>query len=252
MDYTIHGGNYKSAKQLFACCLLPIVCCLLLTSCKDKKDSFAVDYEYNYAPIDSGHYVIYDVDSINYSFTGVQTRDTAHYQLKEEVGDTFYLLNELCYELNLYRRENETSPWVYDSKWIIKRTGTTFQKKEGDIWFVKLVFPPEQDEEWNGNIYVPVTSTLYKDIFQDWIYHYETVGIPFSINGFNFDSTLTAVEVNDSNAINKRLRKEVYARNIGMIYQEWEILKAGAGVNPSWQTGNLNGFRIRMKVREHN
>ncbi len=250
MDYTIPSANYKSVKQLFAYCLLPIAYCLLLTSCKREKDSFTVDYEYDYAPLDSGHYVVYDVDSITYSSASVPPRDTVRYQLKEEVGDTFYFLNELCYELNLYRRSNEISPWVYDRKWVVKRTNTTFQKTEGDIKFVKLVFPPEQDLEWNGNIYVPANTTLYKDIFQDWVYRYDKVGEPFSINRFNFDSTLIVVEVNDSNVINKHLRKEVYAKNIGMVYQEWEVLtKTPLG---NWQTGNLNGFRIRMKIREHN
>jgi hypothetical protein len=236
---------------VFVLCLVSCVSSLL-TSCKDKKDSLTIDYQYDYAPLDSGHYVIYDVDSISYSYIDpLQIRDTAHYQLKEEVGDTFYdLTNELSYELNLYRRANETSPWVYDRKWSVKRTATTFQKNEGDIHFVKLVFPPEEGKEWNGNTYVP-TVDPYKD-FLDWTYSYEKVAQPYSINGMNFDSALTVVEVNDSNYIDKHLRKEVYAKGVGMVYQEWEILKVAQGVNPNWQTGNLNGFRIRMRAREHN
>jgi hypothetical protein len=243
--------KYRVVRPLFYYCLLPIAYCLLLSSCKTKKDSFITDYQYDYAPIDSGHYVIYDVDSISYSYIEpLQIRDTAHYQMKEEVGDTVYFNNELNYELNLYRRADENSPWVYDRKWDIKRTTTTFQKEEGNIRFVKLVFPPAEGEEWAGNIYVPTETDPYKG-FLDWDYHYENMGTPSTINNINFDSTLTVVEVNDSNVINKRLRKEVYAKGVGMIYQEWELLNK-QDVLSNWQTGRLNGFRIRMKVRDHN
>jgi hypothetical protein len=241
-------GLYRIA---FSFGLWSLVLGLLLSSCKNEKDSFVLDFQYDYAPLDSGRYVIYDVDSIYYSYTDVQAYDSARYQMKQEVGDTFYdNSNELNYELNLYRRTDETSPWIYDRKWIVKRNTTTFQKKEDDVWFIKLVFPPEENKPWDGNIQVPLTEP-YK-LFNDWDYHYESVGKPFSTNTLNFDSTLTVVEVNDSNAIDKRLRKEVYAKGVGMVYQEWEILKVGAGVFPNWQTGNLNGFRIRMRATEHN
>src|SRR5207237_131225 len=97
------------------------------------------------------------------------------YQLKEEVGDTFYdLTNDLNYELNLYRRKDSGSPWVYDRKWSVKRTTSNFQKKEGENRFVKLVFPPEEGKEWNGNIYLPLIDP-FKD-FLDWTYRYERVG----------------------------------------------------------------------------
>src|SRR5687767_9767907 len=99
---------------LFFCGLWTVVCGLF-SSCKNDKDSFVLDYQYDYAPLDSGRYVIYDVDSISYAFIDPQTYDSARYQLKEEIGDTFYdNTNELNYELNLWRRADETSPWVYD------------------------------------------------------------------------------------------------------------------------------------------
>lgn len=215
------------------------------SGCKNTDEPFVTDYHYSYTPIDSGHYVIYDVDSIQYS----NVRDTAHYQLMEIVGDTIYdNEGELCYELNLFRRANASSAWVFDRKWRIKRTATNFQKTEDDVKFVKLVFPPAADVEWNGNIYVP-TSTVYK-VFEDWDYHFTEVNSPYTINGFSFDSTLTVSEVDNENLIEKTLRKEVYAKNVGMIYQEWEVLTKN--VPDNWDTGPKSGFRIRMKVAEHN
>ncbi len=217
----------------------------LLSSCKPDKDNLTIDYQYEYAPIDSGHYVIYDVDSITYS----SVRDTARYQLMEIIGDTVYD-NEgyLCYELNLFRRVNPGAPWQEDRKWRVKRSVQNFQKTEDDVKFIKLVFPPVANQDWNGNIYVPV-STLF-EVFEDWDYKYTEVNSLYSINGFSFDSTLTVLEVDNENLIEKTLRKEVYAKHVGMIYQEWEVLTKN--VTDNWETGPKSGFRIRMKVAEYN
>jgi len=224
---------------------------LALSACKDKKDDFTIDYAYEYYPLDSGHYVIYDVDSIVYRYSNpTHYYDTAHYQLKELLADTFYdNLNELTYRLELYRRPNSSAPWGLDRVWYVKHSNNTIQKTEDDLKFIKLIFPPTQGTEWNGNQYLPATDP-YKD-YKDWAYTITEANAPYNINGFAFDSTITVVEINDSSKIDKQLRKEVYAKNVGMIYQEWELL-AKQTVTADWVTGPESGFRIRMKLVEHN
>lgn len=241
--------KYKLKAVLY--CLLSIIYCFSLPSCKDKKDNYTPDYLYSYAPLDSGHYVIYDVDSITYNYSNpVYKRDTAHYQLKEEVGDTAYdNLDELTYHLDLYRRPNSSYPWTFDRRWRVKRTTTNFQKTEDDVKFVKLVFMPRIGDTWNGNEYIPTTDPF--KIFQNWDYKYEAVNSPYSINTFNFDSTLTVSEVDNENLIEKTLRKEVYALHVGMIYQEWESMTK-TKVVLKWDTAAETGFRIRMRMIEHN
>ncbi|MES2619230.1 MAG: hypothetical protein V4615_00140 [Bacteroidota bacterium] len=222
-----------------------------LHSCK-KNDTYALDFLYGYAPTDTGHYVIYDVDSISYSNNGIQINDTAHYQLKEIITDTFYDgANEPAFELELYRSNDSGATWIFDRKWWMKKSTTTYQKIEDDVKFIKLVFPPETNKEWNGNLYVSKDEPF--EDFLDWTYRYETVNVPYTINGLNFDSTASVLAVDDANAITKRLRREVYALGVGMVYQEWEILHAPTGVVfPDWNTGNIVGFRIRMRAIAHN
>lgn len=248
----IHSQSANGKLHIKNPILVFVICgflSLLLFSCKNKKDSFIIDYQYDYAPLDSGHYVIYDVDSILYTYNQIQHNDTAHYQLMEMVGDTFYdNTNDLSYELNLYRRADDNSPWVYDRKWSVKRKANTFQKNEIDMRFVKLVFPPQQDEGWNGNVYIPITDP-YR-IFENWEYHYTDVNVPYSVNNLNFDSTITVSEVDNTNAIEKTLRKEVYAKHVGMIYQEWEYLTKTP--TDDWSTGIKTGFSIKMTIKAHN
>ncbi|MBK8657434.1 MAG: hypothetical protein IPN22_00765 [Bacteroidetes bacterium] len=74
---------------------------------------------------------------------------------------------------------------------------------------------------------------------------------PYIAGGLNFDSTLTVLQVDDEDLIEKTLRREVYAKNIGMVYQEWEYLTKQK-VQLNWQNGPENGFRIRMKAIDWN
>ena len=241
-------GTRVVLKFLFL--LTPLV--FGLYSCKDKKDDLILDFKYDYAPYDTGHYIIYDVDSITYTFSNSKVRDTVRYQLKEILTDTFYdNLGEVNLQLERFARASENDPWVYDRKWYVQRNTTNYIKREDDLKFVKLVFPLTEGEEWDGNIYVSKSSPF--EDFRDWVYAYENVDVPYSINGMSFDSTASVLEVDDQNAISKRLRREVYARGVGLIYQEWEILHTTSGtVFQNWDTGYIEGFRIRMKVHEYN
>ena len=64
----------RSRLVLCAVALLPVT----LFSCKDKLGSYTFDYQYSYYPLDSAHYVDYDVDSITYNYNQQDyLRDTA-------------------------------------------------------------------------------------------------------------------------------------------------------------------------------
>lgn len=238
-------------KQFLVFLILPLGLGLLLFSCRDKTDTLNIDYQTAYFPLDSGHYVTYQVDSI-FSYSSDAARDTQSYQLMEVVGDTFYdNLGELNYELNLYRRENSNAQWNFDRKWYAKKGDRNVQKQEDDLRFIKLVFPPEQNKSWNGNAYIPDNDN-YKD-FKDWDYFFVNVNEPYSINSFSFDSSLTVSGVDDETFISKRKRKEVYAKNVGMVYQEYELKKKIIYTLPfSWDSSGWNGFCIRMRVIDHN
>lgn len=221
-----------------------------ITGC-DKKEELDVNYHYDYFPLQVGHYVAYQVDSVTYNYDLVNyKRDTATFQVKELVADTFYdNLNQLNYRVELYRRADSTQPWVIWKVWSALSTITNAQKNEDEIRFVKLVFPPAENKEWNGNLYVPKTEP-YK-LFENWEYTYTQVHKPYTAGSLSFDSTVTVEAVDFETVIEKRLRKEVYAKNVGMVFQQWEALKK-QNVSKDWITGPETGFRITMRAIEHN
>lgn len=224
---------------------------LLTFSACNKKDTVEINYNYEYYPYSIGHYVTYRVDSIFYTYSNPNYfRDTARYELKELIADTLYdNENALNYKIELYRRADSSAAWAIWKVWYLKPTVTNVQKVEDDIRFIKLVFPPQESAEWNGNIYVPTTDPY--TVYRDWNYVYSNVHQPYSINGFNFDSTLTVTAVDvTNNLITKTLHREVYAKNVGMIYREWEDLHKG--VSGTFDQNTTNGFRIRMRIIDHN
>ncbi|HET6992688.1 MAG TPA: hypothetical protein VFJ43_15245, partial [Bacteroidia bacterium] len=48
-------------------------------------------------------------------------------------------------------------------------------------------------------------------------YKYSGVDEPYMVNNVNFDSTLTVVQKDEENLLNRRYYVEHYARNVGMI-----------------------------------
>ncbi len=231
---------------------------LALAGCKQDMDNTILsDYLYDYAPVNKGHYVIYDVDSIVYNFVqpSIQNVDTIRYQVKELIADTFYdNLSRVSYRLELYRRPNSSVAFSdIDRVWYSYISKNTYERVEDDLRFIKLVFPPITGQTWSGNQYLPATDTT-KDVYQayaGWTYTYTSVNVPTTVNGQSFDSTLVVTGVNNENLVDKKLSRETYARHVGLIYKEWEKINK-QDVTSSWDAPyKANGFRIRMRINSY-
>ncbi|MCW3128186.1 MAG: hypothetical protein JWO03_3844 [Bacteroidetes bacterium] len=232
---------------------------LILAGCKQDKDNTTLSpFLYDYAPVNVGHYVIYDVDSIVFRFAQPDSQhvDTVHYQIKELVQDTFYdNLGHLSYRLEISKRYDTLSPLdVVSRAWYSSLYSSRYEKVEDDLRFIKLVFPPINGVTWKGNSYLPAsdtTSDTYQ-VYAGWTYTYSEVNIPKALNGLGFDSALIVTEVNNENLIDKKLSRETYARHVGLIYKEWEVINK-QDVSSTWDRPyKANGFRIRQRIHAYN
>ena len=236
-----------------------IIVSALLTAagCKQDMDHTKLSpYLYDYIPTDVGHSVIYDVDSISYSYDatqsgGQQVYDTVYYQIKETVLDTFYdASGYLHYGIAVYKRYDTTQPFssfTYQA-WQWTLNSTTFQSDENDLNFVKLTFPPIAGNTWQGNSYLPANDTIYDTyyVYNGWTYTYTSVNKPSNVNGHNFDSTVVVSDVNNQNKVQDVFCTETYALHVGLVFKQWEVINK-QDVNSSWITPDqANGFRIQM------
>lgn len=243
------------------CCLISIFL-LGVISCSKDQEPFVVDYKYDYYPVDSGITVVYQVDSIRYSFLnpGVQI-DTLSYFIKETIGDTFLDdLGQINYRVWRYRRDSISQPWQIDRAWSLMHTVTNLQKNEDGLRFIKLVFPPKPDQNWNGNQYIdaqyndPLNPSGFEYLL-DWTYKITALDVTANIGGMAFDSTLSILQQDDENLLEKTYSLEQYAKGVGMIYKElWHLTTQR--VDPASQLLPFeekaeNGFILKMTVIDY-
>jgi hypothetical protein len=191
----------------------------LATGCKEDVPQPSVNqtgFDYQYAPTNSGHEVTYDVRIIvKDEFTGIQ--DTTSYQLREVIASTFTdIAGRPTQRIERFTRSDSTQAWVISDVWTSNLLKDRFEKNEENNTYVKLRFPIVQDFEWNGNLF---NGQLEKT------YTYTSIHQPYSINGFSLDSTITVLQDDYEDLLEKRYELERYATGIGLIYKESTLIE---------------------------
>jgi len=139
---------------------------LIVCSCK-RETELPVDMGYKYFPVNIGHWVIYDVDSVSHNdFTG--TVDSFKFQIREQIESVFND-NEgrPTQRIERYKRISDTSAWFIKDVWTQNLTSTTAERTEENIRIVKLIFRPEAGAKWDGNIY---NTNLLNEDFEKEVY----------------------------------------------------------------------------------
>ncbi len=198
-----------------------LILIISLASCRNKTDDNVRPLGREYYNDKVGSWVIYQVDSIVYSdFNNVtQKIDTFNYQVKELISEKF--LNVSGIETNRierYKRKDQAFSWEIINVWTSNINNSSLEKVEENIRYTKLSFPVLENKVWPGNQY----NTL-----SPWDYTYRNVDKPLSLNAFNFDHTVTVIQKDsiDNNFIEKHFAREIYARDIGMIYKQVDTLE---------------------------
>ncbi|MBL7892358.1 MAG: hypothetical protein JNL63_06990 [Bacteroidia bacterium] len=197
--------------------LFLIIAATTIYSCKKDQDTSALDIGYGYFPNQSGKYIIYDVDSIvKNSFT--KQVDTFKFQVKEVIESVFNdNTGRPTLRLERYRKyysktvAYDSMSWVLTDVWSANLTSTSAEKVEENVRYVRLIFPVEKYKTWNGNAY---------NTIGEWNYKYTEIDKAKTVGGIAFDSTLTVVQFEDENLIDKKYYREMYAKNVGLIYRQ--------------------------------
>jgi len=173
---------------------------------------------YRYFPLDPGSYIVYSVDSIIHRFEDDDTDnpdsliDTFHYEVKEVVDSDFIDgEGDTAWRISRYFRDSSAGDWIFSTLWTAKVTSQSAQRVEENIRYVKISFPVKLNKTWNGN---------YFNFFPPEEYSIEEANTPLSIGNFNFDSSLTILELNDDNLIHRIFKQSKYVYGIGLVSRE--------------------------------
>jgi len=240
----------KSFKLFFPIACISLFC--FFYSCR-KDTTQSVNFKYGYFPVDTGHYVIYQADSITYNDAPPNiTVNTVQFYVKECIQSIFTDNSgqPTCW-INGYRSSSPTGPWSSYYTWTSNRTTTIAQKTENNLRYTKLVFPPTFTTLWAGNSFIDCVDT--NAYLAGWIYYYQTIDVPLTLTSSTgsmyFDSTLTVIQDADSSNITKTYSVEKYAKNVGLIYKELDVLALdSSGFNNSvpWPKRANTGYIYKM------
>ena len=222
--------------NFFKLCSIAASAFMLFFSCK-KEQIIPATPSFNYFPIQKGKYIVYEVDSVYHADNDNNTDDsvyTTYYQLKEVIAETFADGEGRSAQIiRRFRRDDDSLEWndlgVYTQ--VLSSQGA--YRTEENISYHKLAFPISEQTSWNGND----VNTLSEEIYQYLDFHRA-----MTVNTLQFDSTLTVLQVDEVNFIEKIHGEEVYANHVGMIYKERDDLRKVNGLV-------VKGIEFRMKVK---
>jgi hypothetical protein len=224
--------------------------------------------QYAYFPLEIGKYVEYVADSIVYDFSpGGTVQDTSRTWVRLVVSDTF--LNQTgdqVYLIERYERKDPVNPWEIKQIDAAVRTEQQALYTENNQRFLKMVFPMDKRSFWNGNIFIDVFQEI--EIagerirpFANWEYEVDSIDVPSKYGAFSFDSTLVITEADETNIIERRYSKAVYAKHIGLVAREqWILDSQYCNQNPSpadcttrpWEIKAEKGYILRQSIIDHN
>jgi len=183
---------------------------LFLLACeKDTTEEISFDYEYY--DLTPGRFCIYDVVDIEHDENQAVQHDTAYYQLKTVIGDTFIdNSGRITRKFLRYTRDSIQDNWLLKDVWTTLIENNKAELVEENQRIVKLVFKPTYEKVWNINMF-NISSKINA--------RYAAIDQPFTVGNQVFDKTLKVDIQNFFSMVDDRVKYDVYAKNVGLIYK---------------------------------
>lgn len=250
-----------------------LICSVLLSTCSKEPQAPYVPIDlaaqYRYFPLEIGKFIEYRADSIVYDFAigGGTQRDSSSNFIREAIVDTSRdQTGLLTYRIERFERRNDSLPWQFKQVLSAARTSTQAIQTDDNLRFLKIVFPLDRFSNWDGNLWID----QYREVeiagerirpFVNWNYEVDSLDISAQIGAFAFDTVLFITEVDETNAIERRLSKAKYAKNIGLVWREQWILDSqycnqipapADCLNKPWTEKAEAGYILRQTIINHN
>lgn len=238
---------------------------LLISSCKKETTTLSeLEQGQNFYPLQIGKYVVYDVDSLVYNDL-LRATIPSECQLRYNVVDTFRNnAGELSYVINVLYRKEASDEYVPHDVIYATMSDNKLVVTEQNLNFIKLTFPVENGNSWNGNAMIPLgdqDNAQYDD--NNWNYVYNNFDQSYNTGVELFQHTVTVNEIDDQ--LNnpdvdstvyafRNYSQEIYAYNVGMIYREriYWTFQPKAPNGQGGGSGYRKGFSVVMKAVAHN
>ncbi len=210
-------------------------------------------FGYEYFPLALGYEWIYSVDSVLIIQGGDNNIISSSFikeELIEVIEDSEFKKE---YKLQRSYRKDSLSQWQIKNIWITQRDDGRAIRSEGNISFVKLVFPAVDGTKWDGHIFFddekefPVAAENLT-VYRGWEYKINNIGAK-TIGGTLYPEVLDVSHIDEVTFISKRFSTESYAKGIGLVERKMEIFDTQDG-NESlpWIERAEKGFQLTQTL----
>lgn len=235
--------------------LLTILFSISLTSCYEEETELPF-IGYEYFPVELGKFIEYRVDSLwQDDPIGPTGSGENHYDLRD-VNESDFVdeENRQAVRVERYWRTDSLANWVIKDVWHRVSTSEIAEQNEENVIFIKHNFPVQDGKIWDGNAKntLETLQLLYTQtsVPEEWEYTYKNVNRPYSINGFNFDSTVTVIQMDRPAIFGLNVfAQEVYAKHIGLIHKQLRIYDIQPDPNDSTDLDTV-GFFFEMMITD--
>jgi hypothetical protein len=235
------AADLLKTRQLLKYFVNFLVFLTLLAACEGEESWNPVDAG-AYFPLQKGLYQIYSVEEVQYSVA--EEPQERVYELMSEIVDSFPSgENQYTYVIHRSARDSGADPWELLDTWAVRKNANEVIVSEGNISYVKIRFPLLNENKWDGN----VLNSLGKDE-----YALADIGEPAQFNGKSFPTTITVEqERNDDVIVFRDERKEVYAKDAGLVYKELIQLHYCTADDCLGQQKVEEGIEMKMVITDY-
>lgn len=254
-------------KHLFIFRLIVLAVALSgVYSCSDKTEPFETEPLSDYIPLVKGKYIIYQLDSL--VFTNFQrTVETHSYQVKHVVDDVFNdNQGRPTYRIYRYIRDVDgLTGWTPNGSYMITPLADQVEVVEDNLRFIKLHAPLREGYNWKGNKFLPADpyepfgyAFSNDNNMKEWDFTYDIFEPTFTTDGHTYSDVYTVEQEDYSDNVPITLPQvyaiktrsvEKYAKNIGLVYREYDLWEYQP--NPNGSPFYI-GFGIKMWMIDHN
>lgn len=209
-------ANWLKQKNIKHSLILGALVIAVLGGCK-KDEPDPIDLGYDYFPNIVGTFLEYEVDSTRH--IGGDATDY-HFYLREEHREQFIDgEGQLAVWIDRFTRPTPSDAWTFVSSYAQKRTSTTAERYEENQRYVRMVFPVNAEQSWNGNAYNDEGP---------WTHTYQNIGQQYILSpSLIFADAIRVQQRNVFNLIETEMAHEIYVRGVGLVYKDIRDLAFG-------------------------
>jgi hypothetical protein len=231
------------------------------SACTEEPDNFVTDFGYNYSPISLGQERIYQIDSFIFDEVvgDVTAIDTSTTWIRDRVQEVFPGANgDSTFRVERSISLDSMITWDFVTNYTIVFTRLNFQVNIENVRTIDLVFPVRTGQVWDPTVYIsddftaPIAGEEI-EIFKNWSGRIRETGFQESIGSFIFPDVARIELADEENAIELRQVTDWYARDIGLVRREMQILntqQVGADTL-SWIEKAEEGFILQQTLVEY-